>query len=380
MNSLWYVLVFGVAAVITLVTTPLVIKLAKRFDIIDYPDGRRVNDKPTPRPGGIALFLGIILSLGILALIFALDPNRNVASYGLTKNVNYFGVALSAAIIFAVGLIDDIRNIRVRYKVLGQIVAAIVACFSGVLLSQIDNPVNNAYIHLGIFAYPITIFYLVAFANIINLIDGLDGLAAGIVTISCVALFIISLGKGGLDAALVATAIAGACVAFLRYNSYPARVFMGDSGALLLGFLLGVVSLFGAIRTPALITLSVPVVIAGIPVLDTLTSIIRRLRAGRSIADADKSHIHHRFLALGYDQKTTVYIIYVLSGLLSLCALMLNQYKDWMRWVILAVILIMVALLVWRLGLTDPILKHHYNKRTTDKTSLDNDQDNLPPP
>jgi len=380
MSSLWYVLIFGIAVVVTMVTTPLVIKLAKRFDIIDYPDGRRVNNTPTPRAGGIAIFLGITISLTILAIIFGLHPKGGITDYGLTKNINYYGVALSAALIFALGLIDDIRTIRVRYKLLGQILAATVACLSGVLLSQIDNPFNTSFIQLGIFAYPITIFYLVAFANIINLIDGLDGLAAGITTISAVALFILSVGKGGFDAALVTMAIAGACVAFLRFNSHPARIFMGDSGALFLGFLLGLVSLFGVMRTPFLITLAIPVVIAGIPVLDTLTSIIRRLRAGKSIVDADKGHIHHRFLAIGYDQKTTVYIIYVLCGLLSLCALLLNQYHNWMRWIILGVILIMVGLLVMRLGLIDPILKHHYNKRPDTKEETPSNDKNHPTP
>jgi len=360
-GSNWYLLVFLIAAIVTLVATPLVTRLARRFNLIDYPDGRRVNETPVPRPGGIALYLGILVSLAVFALCHAFDTEK--VQYGLSSDINYFGVALAATVIFGVGLIDDIRPIRVRYKLLGQIAAAIIACFSGALFSHIANPFQGGVEALGIWSYPVTIFYLVAFANIINLIDGLDGLAAGIVAISSASLFIIALGKGGFDAALLAVALAGSCIAFLRYNSHPARIFMGDSGALLLGFLLGVMSLFGLVRTPALITLAVPVVIAGVPVVDTFAAIIRRLRARKSITEADTEHIHHRFLAIGYDQRTTVYILYVLSGLLSVCALLLMQYTGWVRWAILVVLLALMSLLVIRLGLMTPVLTHYYNKR-----------------
>ena len=361
MSSLWYLLVFFIAAIVTLVASPFVIRIARRFDLIDYPDGRRINEAPVPRPGGIALYLGLLVSLAVLSIYHAI--NAEEMRYGLSSNINYLGVALAATVIFGIGLIDDIRPIRVRYKLLGQIAAAIIACLSGVLFSHIANPFQGGIEALGIWAYPVTIFYLVAFANIINLIDGLDGLASGIVAISSVSLFIIAFGKGGFDAALLAMALAGSCFAFLRYNSYPARIFMGDSGALLLGFLLGVVSLFGLVRTPALITLAVPVVIAGVPVVDTFAAIVRRLRARKSIVVADTEHIHHRFMAIGYDQKTTVYILYVLSGLLSVCALLLMQYSGWIRWAILAVLLVLISILVVRLRLMNPVLTHYYSKR-----------------
>ena len=379
MSSYWYLLVFLIAAIVTLIATPLVIRISKRFNLIDYPDGRRINETPIPRPGGIALFLGTVVSLAVLAL-FQGNNTENI-HFGLSSNINYFGVALAATVIFGVGLVDDIRPIRARYKLIGQIIAAIIACYSGALFSHIANPLQHTVVALGIWSYPVTIFYLVAFANIINLIDGIDGLAAGITAISAVTLFIIALGKGGFDAALLAVALVGSCIAFLRYNFFPARIFMGDSGSLLLGFLLGVVSLFGLVRTPALITLAVPVVIAGIPAVDTFAAIIRRLRAHRSIVEADTEHIHHRFLAIGYDQRTTVYILYVLSGLLSVCALLLMQYSGWIRWAILAVMLLFISILVVKMGLMNPVLTHYYSKRTPnvpgeqtatdDKTTVD---------
>ena len=376
MSSFWYLLVFAIALVVTAVITPLTIKVAKHFNIIDYPDGRRINEKPVPRLGGIALYLGILISF--VALFFFYAPDVEGIRHGLTPNINYFGVALSATVIFAVGLIDDFRTIRVRYKLIGQIVAAIIACLSGVLFSRIASPNGGPFIELGLFAYPITVFYLVAFANIINLIDGLDGLAAGIAAISSAALFVIAIGKGGFDVALVTLAIAGSCIAFLRYNSYPARIFMGDAGALLLGFLLGLVSLFGVVRTPAFITLAVPIVVAGIPVIDTFSAIVRRLRAGRSVVDADTKHIHHRILEIGYDQQTTVYILYVFSGLLALCALLLTRYTGWIRWAIALVLIGMMFILIIRLRLTDPVLKHYYNKRASDQQASEDNTDKRP--
>ena len=371
MDSFWYVLVFVIALLVTVILIRPVIKLAKRFNIIDYPDGRRIHDKPVPRSGGIALFAGIAVSLTALALFIYISNSvggnsTTKVDLGLFDNINYFGVAASALMMFVLGLIDDIKDIRVHFKLLGQIAAAAVACLSGVLLSHFTNPFDGSIVELGFFAYPLTIFYLVAFANIINLIDGLDGLAAGITAISAATIFIISVGKGGIDAAVVTIAVAGACIAFLRYNSYPAKVFMGDSGALLLGFLLGLVSLFGVIRTPAIITLLVPVVIAGIPVIDTLSAIVRRLRAGKSVAAADTAHIHHRIIAIGYDQKTTVYMLYVLCGFLAICAYLLTKYNGWAQVVIAVVLIALVAVLIIRVGLMDPVLKHYYNKRTVE--------------
>ncbi|HBT95675.1 MAG TPA: undecaprenyl-phosphate alpha-N-acetylglucosaminyl 1-phosphate transferase [Coriobacteriia bacterium] len=355
----WYVIAFAIALLVTLLATPLTIRLANRFNAIDYPDGRRINEIPVPRLGGIAIFLGATISLGLIGLFLfddgpRLDPD---------STIDYRGVAVALFVIFVVGLVDDFRTTRVRYKLLGQIIAALIASLSGVLLSSITNPFDGTPIYLGFFAYPVTIIYLVAFANIINLIDGLDGLAAGIVTISVIALFVIAVGNDYLNVAMVSIAVAGACLGFLKYNFNPAKIFMGDSGALYLGFLMGLLSLFGAIRTPAIITLLVPIVIAGIPVLDTLTAIIRRIRTGTSIVEADTSHIHHRLLNIGYGQKTTVYILYVFTGILAIFALLLVGRGDLIRMLILGVLVIMIAALVFGLKLTEPILKHHFVKR-----------------
>jgi UDP-GlcNAc:undecaprenyl-phosphate GlcNAc-1-phosphate transferase len=358
----WYLLVFALALVATLLATPLSMRIARRFDIIDYPDARRVNTRPTPRLGGIALFIGVLVAIGVFALIENVSGGLFTIR-GIMRGINYLGVAGSLTVIFLVGLLDDFLELSALTKFIGQVIAAIIAAASGVLLEHLINPLDGRVIDLGFFAYPITVFYLVAFVNIINLIDGLDGLAAGIVAISAGALFVLALGKGGYDAAIVSVAVLGACLGFLRFNFYPARGFMGDSGALLLGFILGVISLFSVLRTPALVSLLVPMVVAGIPVIDTFTSIVRRLRSGRSIARADVQHIHHRFINLGFSQRTTVLVMYGLSALLSLSAVIIARYAGAIRIAIFAVLCIGVILLVWRLGLLGTILTHHYNRR-----------------
>lgn len=355
-----------VAFVGTIVFTPLSMKLAWRLDAVDYPDGRRVNTKPTPRLGGAALFAGLSLAIGSIVLVNWINPNI-LDIRGLNRDISYLGVVVAAVVMFLTGLLDDIFQLKALPKFLGQILAALIACFSGVLFSHFLNPFGPGIIDIGLFAYPVTVFYLVAFANIINLIDGLDGLASGISAICAASLFLLSFSRGSMDAAIVALALAGACVGFLFFNFYPAKVFLGDSGALLLGFSLGLVSLFGVVRTTALVSLLIPVVIAGIPVIDTFTSIIRRLRAKQPVFSADKQHVHHRFINLGFSQRTTVVIIYGLSIILSALAILIAQDHSPLRIVYIAVLIVVVALFIWRLGLMSSVLTHHYQRRQRHK-------------
>jgi UDP-GlcNAc:undecaprenyl-phosphate GlcNAc-1-phosphate transferase len=307
-----------------------------------------------------------MVALGLFLLVYGLlaDSQYALLIHGLPAPMNYLGVLVSLAIIFITGLIDDFRNLRVRYRLLAQILAAAVAAASGLLVSQFLNPFGSGFIDIPLLiAYPLTIFYLVAFANIINLIDGLDGLAAGVVAISAVALAFLSLIKGGVDATLLAVAVIGACLGFLKFNFFPARIFMGDSGALTLGFALGIISLFGVVRTSAVISLLVPLVIAGIPVLDTLTSIVRRFRAGRSIVDADTEHLHHRFLNGYVSHRRTVFVIYAWSAVLAVCACFVSLYGGSVRVFMLVFLAALTIFLVWRLDLFNLSLRHYYHKR-----------------
>ena len=362
MEWFWLAAVFFVALIGAALSTPLAMKLAWRVNAIDYPDGRRVNKLPTPRLGGVAIFAGLVLGLGFMVIVNWINPDL-LHIRGLNTGINYFGVGGALLIVFAIGLLDDIYQIKPLAKFLGQILAAIVACVSGVLFSHFLNPFGSGIIDIGWLAYPFTVFYLVAFANIINLIDGLDGLASGVVAICAAALFVLSFSRGGMDAAIMAAALVGVCGGFLFFNFHPAKAFLGDSGSLLLGFSLGIVSLFGVVRATALISLLIPVVIAGIPVIDTFTSIVRRMRSGKPIFAADKEHVHHRFINLGFSQRITVLIIYGLSSVLAVLAILIAQDQTPMRIVYVIILIVIVALFIWRLGLMSTVLTHHYEKR-----------------
>jgi UDP-GlcNAc:undecaprenyl-phosphate GlcNAc-1-phosphate transferase len=277
--------------------------------------------------------------------------------------------------VFALGLLDDLFDLNALVKLAGQIVAACVVAASGLLVTHFGSPFFNFEVELGLAAYPVTVFYLVAFANIINLIDGLDGLAAGIVTISAVTLLVLSLEKGGMDAVVLALAAIGACLAFLRFNFHPAKTYMGDGGALLLGMTLGVISLMGIVRTPALISILVPVAIAFIPVIDTFSAIVRRIRLRQPIMKADVAHIHHRFMRAGFNQRSTVLIIYGVDALLALCAWLIVGVTGVWRIALSVFLAALALLLVWILGLHESVLQHFYYKRPAHRPPSGDDGD-----
>ena len=363
MGWYWFLLVFFVAVVAVFLLSPLTIRFSERLGIVDLPGENRINKTPVPRLGGIALCIGVTIALGVFALVAGLTPD-DPAILGLASNINYLGVALAAVIVFLTGMLDDFFEVKTRYKLVLEAIAGCIACASGVLFDHFTNPFSGAIVELGLFAWPITVIYLLVFANIINIIDGLDGLACGVVIISATAIFVISVQKGAYDAALLSAAVAGACLGFLRFNVNPARIFMGDCGALLLGFLLGAASLFGVVRTPALISLLVPMIIAGIPVLDSLMAIVRRLRSKQHLGTSDTGHIHHRLVDLGLSQRTAVLIILLLSAFLAACALLFAVYENFtVRIIILAVLVVLVPILIWTLGLMRPALQHVYYAR-----------------
>jgi UDP-GlcNAc:undecaprenyl-phosphate GlcNAc-1-phosphate transferase len=217
-------------------------------------------------------------------------------------------------------MIDDLRGLKPGAKLAGQIAAALVVALSGLRIEFISDPFGSGIILLGLLSVPITVLYLVGFANVINLIDGLDGLAAGVTAISATSLLVLAAQGNRLTAAVLAAALIGACLGFLRYNFHPASIFMGDSGAMFLGFSLAAISLLGVMKTTAAIALAVPLMIIGVPIFDTVSAILRRLRHNRPISEADRGHIHHRLLGIGFDQRQTVLIIYVWSAALAVGA------------------------------------------------------------
>lgn len=361
-----YLLLFLSAMVTALLTTPLAKRIAWKVDAIDYPEKRRINKTPIPRMGGIAVFLGLTVAL-VVQIIgyhhfgwpFALVPPRNRA-------INYTLLALAALIIFVTGLIDDMKSLKPLQKLAGQILAATIAAASGLVIGNIVNPFGTGFIDLGIWTYPITVIYLVAYVNIFNLIDGLDGLASGIAIIASFTMFILAFGAGRFDAAGLSIALAGACLGFLRYNFHPASIFLGDSGSMLIGFILGTISLLNVTRIAGLTTIIVPLVVAGIPILDTFSAIIRRSRAHVSIGQADRGHIHHRLIAEGFDQRQAVLLMYAWTVILCVGSYVMTQVTVWPRILIFIFLIFISALFCHHLHLFEPVLLHHQDPMTGD--------------
>ena len=360
-----YICVAAAAPATTLVCTPLAKRLAKRLNAIDYPSKRRINAAPIPRLGGLAIFMGLCAALVVEILGIKLLGWPPVLIPHPSMTINYPLLAVAFLIIVATGAIGDVHSLSPRKKLGGQVLAACVAAAGGLLIGRIVNPfIPGGEISLGWLAYPITVIYLVAFTNIINLIDGLDGLACGISAIASLSMFSFAVLSGRGDAAALAIALFGACLGFLRYNFHPASIFMGDSGSLLLGFGLGTISLLNVSRTAALTSLIIPLIVAGVPIIDTLSAIVRRRRAHVSIGQADKGHIHHRLIQEGYDQRQAVLLIYAWCLLLSLGAVVINQVDVGPRVAIFVVLLVSSAFFAMRLHLFEPVLRHHYNPKT----------------
>ena len=363
MDWIEYGVLFAVAAVVTIALTPLARKLAIKLDAIDYPSARRVNMLPIPRMGGVAIFGGILAALAVAGFgVYAFGWVDPFIDYNGIE-VNYWGVLLGTVLIFLVGAVDDVVDLNPKAKMLGQIVAACVVAGSGLLFSSIHNPFGEGYIEFGWVAYPLTVFYLVAFANVINLIDGLDGLAAGITGISAITILLFAVLTGRFDAALFSVILVGVCAGFLKSNFFPASIFMGDSGALLLGFSLGVISLFAVARSALFVSLLVPILAAGVPILDTFFAIVRRKREHRPIDEADKGHIHHRLMRAGFSQRATVLIMWAWTALLAACGVIITWADNLVRIPIFLIACAVTAYAIVKLRLLGDALSHHFNPR-----------------
>lgn len=355
---------FVAALATTLAATPLARRVAVRLGAIDRPTGRRVNKVPVPRMGGIAIFAGIAAAFAVqyVGTMYLDWPVVLVPSPRM--NVNYWMLVLAFVVIFLTGLLDDKFSLRPKQKLAGQVAAAVIAVAGGLVIGDISSPFGPGFVSLGWFAYPVTVVYLVAYVNIINLIDGLDGLASGISAIASFTMFVLSVLAGRLDAAALSIAVTGSALGFLRYNFHPASIFMGDSGSLTLGFALGCSSLLSVTRFAGLTTIIVPLVIAAVPILDTLSAIVRRTRAHVSIGQADRGHIHHRLMDEGFDQRQAVLVMYAWTLLLCLGSVVMTQVGTLPRVLIFAALAAASFLFAKKLRLFEPVLLHHYNPRT----------------
>ncbi len=300
------------AALIALITTPVVRSLAFKVGAVDVPkDNRRMHSRPIPRMGGLAIFLGFLFSV----LIYL----------PLTGQVR--GMLLGSVIIVVLGIFDDIYALGARFKFMVQIVAALCAVLGGNVITILSNPnifSKNPYWELGILSIPFSVIWIVAITNAVNLIDGLDGLACGVSTISSMTLLVIALVVSEPQVAILMGALSGACIGFLPYNLNPAKIFMGDTGSTFLGYILAVVSINGLFKSAAIISFAVPFLLLGLPIFDTCFAILRRLANGQSPMTADRGHIHHRLIDMGLTQKQAVAVLYVVSAILGLSAVVLT--------------------------------------------------------
>lgn len=302
---------FLCAGAISFGATPIVKKFAHKIGAVDIPkDNRRMHKEPIPRLGGLAIFFGFLFSF----LIFG----------QITQEMK--SILLGCVIIVVLGIIDDIVPLSAKLKFFVQIIAAIVPVSQGLLIERITNFIpftDFPFINFGIMSAPITILVIVGITNAVNLIDGLDGLAVGVSTISCFTMITICFILGQADIAVLICALAGACVGFMPYNFNPATIFMGDTGSTFLGYILATVSIMGLFKYYTIISFAVPFLILGLPIFDTGFAMVRRIFNGQSPMTADRGHVHHKLIDLGFSQKQTVAILYAISGVLGLSAVVL---------------------------------------------------------
>ncbi|MDM5190786.1 MraY family glycosyltransferase [Bacillus sp. DX4.1] len=321
-----------------LVITPFVIKLAFKIGATDKPNARKVHQKIMPRLGGLAIFIGVAVGYFISGLY----------------EQRMMSISVGAIIIVIIGILDDMYELSAKVKFSGQLLVAALIVKSGLLVQVLYIPILGET-ELGILAYPITVFWIVGITNAINLIDGLDGLSAGISSIVLATLAYMAvtspIGTGAVIILPLALIILASTIGFLFYNFHPAKIFMGDTGALFLGYCISVISLLGLYKSVTLFSFIVPIIILGVPVFDTTFAIIRRVVNKKPISAPDKSHLHHRLLAMGFSHRMTVLIIYAFGIFFSVNAIIFSSATLWLSIILLFVLIFFTELVAEVIGL-----------------------------
>lgn len=323
---------FLLAFITAFVITPYTIRLARKVGAVDIPNDRRVNKKPMPRLGGLAVIAGFLVSAIYLVITMRIENKIDFMADGLNKKI--LGFFLGAAVLGITCFIDDVKGIKPLAKLAGQTLAAVLVVSSGLLIDNFTIPFKeNSVVLNDVISYILTIGWIVGITNAINLIDGLDGLSSGITLISCISLLIIfSLNESPLIAIILITALAGGIVGFLPYNFNPAKTFIGDIGSNFMGYAIAVISILGVAKTYTAIVIIAPIIVLALPIFDTLWAIIRRIVKTKSIKGvfkADKGHLHHRLMARGYNQKQAVLILYGITATLGMTAIILLDSGIW---------------------------------------------------
>ncbi len=330
-----FILPMTLAFVLSFFLTPLAKKFAIKVGAIDVPkDSRRVHTKPIPRMGGLAIYAAFTICMFLFSDI---EFNKLV------------GIFLGSTILVITGMVDDIKPLRASVKLLIQIAAALVLVKFGFRIEFLTNFLNNSgYIFFDGLSIPITVIWIVGITNTINLVDGLDGLATGIATIAAVTFAYVSYSTGNIPIAVLSMMLAGSSLGFLPHNFNPASIFMGDTGAYFLGFVLAAISIEGTLKGTTAITLVIPVLALGLPIFDTAFAIIRRALNKKPIFGADKGHFHHRLLHIGLGQKRAVLVIYMISLLMGSTAISLINHEMISVSILLAVTSLMLFIPIFR--------------------------------
>lgn len=332
----WVIAALVIAFLIAYVATPVVKDLAFKVGAVDVPkDNRRMHKHPIPRMGGLAIFLGFLLSVIIC----------------IPAGTQMRGLLLGSIIIVILGIFDDIYALGAKLKFAVQILAALVVVAAGNRITILSNPnvfSSDPIWELGVWSIPVTVIWIVAITNAVNLIDGLDGLACGVSSISALTMLVIALCVAEPDVAIIMAALAGACLGFLPYNTNPAKIFMGDTGSTFLGFVMAVTSINGLFKLYNIISFAVPFLMLGLPLFDTCSAIVRRVSHGQSPMAPDRSHVHHKLIDMGFSQKQAVAVLYVISAILGLSAVVLTTSGE-LRAMVLLLALCVAGAVGWRL-------------------------------
>lgn len=326
-----YLLGFVAALLLALVLTPAVKRFAIRVGAVDAPNQRKVHTRIMPRLGGLAVYLAFIGAF-LVAMPWVEGYRTNVI----------LGILIGGTIVTIVGALDDRFDLSPKVKLLGQVIAAGVVVAFGVKMDFVILPFGDGT-QMGWLGIPITIFWIVGVTNAINLIDGLDGLAAGVSAIATGTIFVLALMMGNVTVALLSAVLLGSILGFLFFNFHPAKIFMGDSGALFLGFSLATLSVLG-FKQATLVSFVVPIFILGVPLSDTFFAIVRRTLNRTPISAADKNHLHHCFLALGFSHRNSVLMIYGIALMFALSALLLSAVAQWVALIVIAVTLLILQI------------------------------------
>ncbi len=344
--------IFGVSLVVSYITTAVIRPAAHRIGAVDHPNERKIHAEPIPRLGGVAIWLGVMVSLAFFIIFQRFVPDDVI---NLELDPELWGFLIGGAIIMVVGIIDDIFGLTPLVKLTGQVLAAATLIASGVRMEFIGNPFgpDGSLFYLGNVGIVMTLFWVVAFTNIVNFIDGLDGLAAGISAIAGFTFFAFSWQTGQIGIALISLALTGSALGFLRHNFYPAKIFMGDSGSMFLGFAFGALTVEGVMKSIAAVALFAPLVIMAIPILDASLAILRRYRNNQPVTQADRDHLHHRLLRRGLSHRQTVLLIYAWSAALSALGLTFKVLPSFQKYLIIFVGLFLTFLFAEVVGFFD---------------------------